>query len=174
MTSSRAKELAPRENSSPKSRPFHAQRRSSPTPPGPTTNADRWGYATRTRWRCQLSRYSEMITLDDMSRQAATPAVLACLIIFVANRDDFATARATCHGVEAGSDLLRTDTLQSDYGIGRRDHLSIESSPCPRAKPSVRADHRVSWSGCRRPLQWLSGFKGAVIFEKIRDADCSE
>ena len=58
-TSTRAKELALPGNSWPKSRPFHAQKRSNPTRLEPTTNEDRSGYATRTRWMYQLSRHSE-------------------------------------------------------------------------------------------------------------------
>jgi hypothetical protein len=59
-TSTRAKELARPGNSWPKSRPFHAQKRSTPTQLEPTTNEDRSGYAMRTRWRYQLSQHSEV------------------------------------------------------------------------------------------------------------------
>jgi len=52
--------------------------------------------------------------------------------------------------------------------------ISTESSPCPRAKPSGRGGHRVLWFGCRRAGNSLSGFKGAVIFQKIRDAGRAE
>src|SRR6516164_7382863 len=58
-TSKRAPELTLPTNSSPKSPPFHVQRRRCLTLPRLTTTEDRSGCATRTRWRCWQSRQSE-------------------------------------------------------------------------------------------------------------------
>jgi hypothetical protein len=44
-----------------------------------------------------------------------------------------------------------------------------ESFPYLRAEPSGRGGHRVWWSAVGVASNSLSGFKGPVIFQKIRD-----
>src|SRR5271165_1248870 len=58
----RAKELVPRGKSSPRSPPFHGQRRSNPTPPEPTKNENRPDYGETTRWGPQPSRLHTIFT----------------------------------------------------------------------------------------------------------------
>jgi hypothetical protein len=52
--------------------------------------------------------------------------------------------------------------------------VNSEFSPYLRAKPSDRGGHKVSWFGFGVAGDTLCGFKGALIFQKNRDADRAE